>query len=146
MSNSHTHTRIGIYIPSPHLPVPHQPSENISITCSPTSCGERRVLIYLFFFFCIFFNFTRTCLKPLPSNICIQKLKINPMGTYIVFNFLRSLRQWSKLWVRWGWETAFNLFSTLEFHLSTSETLQNIWGAFLCLRSLPGLVPPLAKV
>lgn len=61
------------------------------------------------------------------------------MGTYIVFNFLRSLRQWLKLWVRWGWETAFNLFPELEFHLSTSETLQNIWGAFLRLQSLPAL-------
>lgn len=44
-----------------------------------------------------FFNFTGTCLKPLLPNICIQKLKITPVGTHIVFNFLRSLRQWLEL-------------------------------------------------
>lgn len=57
---------------------------------------------FIVFGFAVFFNFNSTCLKLLLSNICIQKLKINPKGTHIVSNFLRSLRQWLELGVENG--------------------------------------------
>jgi hypothetical protein len=55
------------------------------------SCWERAFDLQVV---AIFLNFTSTCLKPLFSDICIKELKINPVGTHMDFNFLRSPRQW----------------------------------------------------